>query len=145
MDEYSASQPSMSNESVKKVTVVDTTQIFQQIVENEEDEDEDEDEDEEGLCEICKRSIPLTRHHLIPRTLHSNKHYKKAYTREQLSICINICRPCHDAVHRFIDEKTLGQRYNTLEKLLEHEDIQRWIPYISKQKVRLKNSQQRNY
>lgn len=39
----------------------------------EEDDDEDDDDDDgnwigEGECELCERTIPLTRHHLIPRS-----------------------------------------------------------------------------
>jgi len=97
-----------------------------------------EGEDEEGGCLMCHRIMPLTRHHVIPRTLHTDKNFKKMFTKEQMQTTILICRPCHSMIHSVIDVKTMGKDYNTLEKLLSHEKVQKWIPYISKQKVRLK-------
>lgn len=46
-----------------------------------------------------------------------------------------LCRPCHSAVHKFEDNKTLARDYNTLAKLLAHEKMPKWIAYISKQKA----------
>jgi len=91
-----------------------------------------------GGCLMCEREMPLTRHHLIPRMVHSDKHYKKHFSREQLHKTVLICRPCHSAIHSFIDERTMAREYNTLEVLLQHEAVQKWIPYASKQKTRIK-------
>ena len=103
--------------------------------------DEAEDGDEEiGGCVMCHRHLPLTRHHVIPRTVHGDSKFKKLFTREEMNTVIMLCRPCHSAIHSFIDEKTMALKYNTLEKLSEHEKVQRWIPYISKQKVRLRSA-----
>ncbi len=34
-----------------------------------------------SICELCKREVDhTTRHHLIPRTLHRNKWFKKNYS-----------------------------------------------------------------
>lgn len=43
------------------------------------------------ICELCDKENELTFHHLIPKCLHSNKWYKKHYTREELSKGINVC------------------------------------------------------
>lgn len=111
-------------------------------IENNEEETENEEENlEEGCCLICERKTALTAHHLIPKTTH--KHYlKKGYTMKELSKTIGICRPCHSAVHRAEDEKTLAESWNTLEKLLTHPKIIAFIPYIQKQKVRSKEDAQ---
>jgi len=55
-------------------------------------------------------------------------------TREQLHTGLMICRSCHSAIHSFIDNKTLAAEFNTLEKLLTHEKVQGWIPYIRKKR-----------
>lgn len=90
-----------------------------------------------GACAMCDRIMPLTKHHLIPRTTH--KYYlKKGFTQEHLNTCVDICRPCHSAVHNLIDEKTLAKQYNTVEALLAHEGVQKFIAYAQKQKVRTK-------
>lgn len=103
--------------------------------------DESECEDVYGGCVMCHRELPLTRHHVIPRTVHSDSKFKKLFTKEEMNTVIMLCRPCHSAIHKFIDEKTMALKFNTLEKLLAHEKVQKWVPYISKQKVRLRARQ----
>lgn len=86
-------------------------------------------------CELCGSDHDeLNFHHLIPRTLHSNKVFKKKYTKEYMSTHgIWICnRNCHKQIHRFIDEKEMGTTYNTLEKLLEHPEVKKYIEWRSK-------------
>mmetsp|Transcript_108211 Transcript_108211/g.248131 ORF Transcript_108211/g.248131 Transcript_108211/m.248131 type:complete len:199 (+) Transcript_108211:50-646(+) len=94
-------------------------------------------DDEDGLCEMCEREMPLTRHHLIPREEH--KRYKKlGYSSETLNTVATICRPCHNAVHRFADNATLAADYNTVEKLMSTENLQRFVNWARKQKLRTK-------
>jgi len=70
----------------------------------------DNDDDlEAGTCVMCERFMPLTRHHVRPRTMHS-KYLKLGFTQEELNKCIDICRPCHDAVHGTEDEPTLAKK-----------------------------------
>lgn len=83
-------------------------------------------------CELCKREIETTFHHLIPRTLHSTKWYKKNFTAEQLKSGADLCKDCHDAVHRFIPEKVLGKDYNTLEKLMTHDKVASFVTWVAK-------------
>ena len=86
-------------------------------------------------CEICEREELTTFHHLIPVTLHTKKWYKKNYDKLFLkSHGINLCKQCHKTVHKFWDEKTLGKDYNTLEKILKSEKIQKHINWIIKLK-----------
>jgi hypothetical protein len=44
---------------------------------------------------------------------------KKGTTAEELNQGIMVCRPCHNAIHKAFDNKTLAREYNTLESLLE--------------------------
>ena len=84
-------------------------------------------------CELCDRESQLTFHHLIPKCLHSNKWYKKNYTRKELSRGINICvNECHLEIHKLITEKEMGKYYNTKERLLKHEKVKKYIKWIKK-------------
>jgi hypothetical protein len=84
-------------------------------------------------CELCGREeVVLTFHHLIPRTLHSNKKFKKLYTREELCRGIEICTDCHRNIHNFITEKDMGRQYNTIEALMEHEKVKKFVNWIAK-------------
>ena len=61
------------------------------------------------LCELCRCEEAHNLHHLIPRTLHTNKWFKKRYTREEMQQGIDVCKSCHAAVHDLIpDEKELA-------------------------------------
>lgn len=81
-------------------------------------EDIDEESLQPGECEMCERFMPLTKHHLIPRMMH-NRMRKHGYDRALLNQTADICRPCHNAVHRCYTEKELAMEFNTIEKLMQ--------------------------
>lgn len=84
-------------------------------------------------CEFCLREKPLTGHHLIPRTLHSNKWFEKNFTKADMrSRQVNLCEDCHMAIHRFHSEKELGRSFNTKESLLADEKVANFVKWIAK-------------
>lgn len=103
-----------------------------------EDDDEEEFDGIPGECPICNRQMPLTFHHLIPKSTH--KKMIKLYSKEHLcSRGIDICRPCHSHIHRLIPLMDMAEHYNTLESILSHKGVKKWIPYIRKQKMTSKS------
>lgn len=90
-------------------------------------------QDEGKICELCKREhIPLTKHHVIPKTLHSNKWFKKRFSREERQHTIELCRPCHTQIHLFFSHKELARHRRTAEKLLEDERVKDFVEWIKK-------------
>jgi hypothetical protein len=88
-------------------------------------------------CELCGRLTKrgTTEHHLIPRTCHSNKWFKKRYSREELNQTLSVCRDCHRVIHDLIpDEKQLGRHFNSVDLLLENEEIAKFVAWIRKQR-----------
>jgi len=88
-------------------------------------------------CRLCERRPRrgLTEHHLIPRTLHSNKWFKKRFDRERMRATVAVCRDCHAAIHRLIPcEKELGRHHNTVESLKAHPHLARFLRWVRKQK-----------
>ena len=82
------------------------------------------------LCELCFSEVVHNFHHYIPRTLHSNKWFKKRYTREQMQEGMNLCKSCHKAIHDLIpNEKKLGRHFNTMEKLLAHPQVAGYVKW----------------
>ena len=83
-------------------------------------------------CELCERIVgEVTKHHLIPRTRHSNKKNKKEFDRTEVRTRLALfCRPCHKQVHAVLTEKQLERDYNTLDFLKEHEEIAKFIAWI---------------
>ncbi len=106
-------------------------------------------------CEICEREVPLTYHHLIPRSTH-DKVLKRGWHDESLinsvawlcryifilndltivPLTYLVCcsRQCHGMVHRVERCEVLAREYYTVELLLQREDIQKWRKYVSKQR-----------
>jgi len=88
-------------------------------------------------CELCMVEASHNFHHLIPRTVHSNKWFKKRYTRAQMAEGIDVCWECHKTIHRLIpSEKVLGRSYNTVELLLGHEEVAKYVLW---KRVKLSN------
>lgn len=88
----------------------------------------------QGACALCQREMDLTFHHLIPRAMHKRKFFRKHYSKAELAQGIDVCRPCHNAIHQFFDEMQLAKQCNSLDKLLAEPNIQKHITWIVKQR-----------
>jgi len=158
--------------------------------------DEDADDGDyigEGECELCERSIKLTRHHLIPKftwprvkkrlwnaatTIESlqslssqinktsNDQRREEMKEKQKSlqdklvkifgpdmdlsglpatvshdniraylcqVCL-LCRGCHSAIHRIHTEWELATEFNTMDRLLQCEEVMKYGKWANKQR-----------
>lgn len=86
-------------------------------------------------CQLCKRPVPLTFHHLIPRKMHRRTRFQKQYNRDELNRGIWVCRKCHNGIHRLYDEMTLAMQLNRLETLQQDAALGRHIRWVQKQKA----------
>lgn len=85
-------------------------------------------------CELCEREVPkVTRHHLIPRSQHRNKWFKKNFSAEQMQQTVKLCQACHREIHKRIDEKHLGRSFNSLEQLHAHPGLANFLIWLRKQ------------
>ena len=109
-------------------------------------------DDDEGQCEMCRRVMPLTFHHLIPKEA-ANWVLSHGLSEEQMPpTCpehqlskeflarhgIFCCRACHSSIHRSEDNRTLALEWNTLDKIMSHEQIAKFVAWASKQPTRSK-------
>lgn len=86
-------------------------------------------------CQMCARiGTNLTKHHLIPKTLHKKLRKKKKIRREVLNRTVDVCIPCHNHIHTLFTERELSRNYNTLQLLLDDPQIQKFIKFIRKRK-----------
>ncbi len=78
----------------------------------------------------------MTFHHLIPRTLHSNKWFRKRFDRQTMQRTgLMICRICHNGIHKIIpDAKDLARNYRCRDDLLAHPGIERHVAWSRKQR-----------
>lgn len=81
------------------------------------------------LCQLCESEAATSFHHLIPRALHSNRWFKRRFTRERMSEGLNVCRLCHRTIHATIPEKTLGRHFNTRDQLLAHPELAKYVAW----------------
>lgn len=85
------------------------------------------------LCELCECEESYNFHHFVPRTLHSNKWFKKRYSRAQMQQGMGLCKSCHETIHDLIpDEKDLGKRYSSKQRLLEHPQVANYVRWKRK-------------
>jgi len=86
-------------------------------------------------CPLCKREIPIdqeSKHHLVPNR---NKLKRKKHLNlpEKEIEILHIA--CHRKLHSLFTNKELSIKYNTIEKLLEHQDIQNFVFFIRKKPI----------
>ena len=58
----------------------------------------------------------------------------KQVRRSLLNRTCEVCRPCHSAIHRTHDNMTLAINYNTVDRLLADETIQKFCKWANKQR-----------
>ena len=87
-----------------------------------------------GCCPFCRRSLPLTFHHLIPRKVHRRRYFQRNYDRETLARGIYVCRDCHDVIHRSYTEMELARTLDTPEALGSDEHLSRQFAWLSRQR-----------
>jgi hypothetical protein len=50
---------------------------------------------------------------------------------------IDICKDdCHKQIHILISEKELGKSYNTVQKLLNHKEVKKYIKWLKEREKR---------
>ena len=79
-----------------------------------------------GICELCGCDADLTAHHLIPKVKAKNKYRE---IKDDPSNLIWICRSCHDQIHAIFDNTQLRDIYNTKDKLLSSNEMQKFIKW----------------
>jgi 5-methylcytosine-specific restriction endonuclease McrA len=86
-----------------------------------------------SACEICEREwIPLTYHHLIPRSTHA-KVLKRGWHEEwELNKVAWLCRACHSFVHSIESNEELARAWYSVESLRAREDVQKWAAWVGR-------------
>ncbi|MEM8527771.1 MAG: HNH endonuclease [Bacteroidota bacterium] len=78
-------------------------------------------------CPLCQRElgeINISKHHLVPKS--------KGGTFGETVMLHNIC---HQKIHSVFSEKELKEDYYTIEQLLAHEEIAKFVKWVKKQEI----------
>lgn len=72
-----------------------------------------------GSCALCGRQLaePYDEHHIVPKSRGGTEKIK-------------LHRICHSKIHSVFGNRELQHHYNTVEKLREHPDIQKFVKWI---------------
>lgn len=74
----------------------------------------------------------MTRHHLIPKSLHTKAYVRKRFAKEQrISATLWVCRPCHNQIHRLFSEKELALNYSSRDALLADPRLKTFVDWLS--------------
>jgi len=86
-------------------------------------------------CELCKREQVLTSHHLIPKQVHSKNWCKRMFDRLEIKKRrAELCGMCHKTIHKFYTHRELGEKFNTVDKLLDNYKMKDFLVWVKKQK-----------
>lgn len=80
------------------------------------------------VCALCDRDAFVDQHHLIPKSRW--KRVCKVTTYDQRRETVDLCISCHAHVHNTFTVTELARKYNTVEKLAEEEEIQKFVVWI---------------
>ena len=70
------------------------------------------------ICELCGVAEAYDRHHSVPRSRGGGG-----------SLKLLFCFPCHSMVHSVMCNKDLERRYSTVQLLLSHPEIAKWVEW----------------
>lgn len=84
---------------------------------------------EPECCGLCGRQTPvLTEHHLVPRSQGRRQGVRVGDLPTTL-----LCPPCHKFLHRTFTNAELAGDYRTLDALLAHEAVRRFVAWVRTQ------------
>lgn len=91
------------------------------------------------LCETCKRDLPLSFHHLIPKKMHDKRVIQSVHPEiDFANYGIWICLDCHKKIHKLFDHHQLATTHYTLARLMADAKLRKFISWVSKQRKRVK-------
>lgn len=67
--------------------------------------------------------------------MHRRQYFKKHFDKASLAQGIDICRMCHDAIHKTYTEMELAKHFSSLDSLRDDERLQVQFVWISKQRI----------
>ena len=73
----------------------------------------------DNICSLCEVAPAESKHHLIPKA-RGGKDTE------------GLCTDCHDQIHAVLTNKELLLEFGSIEKLLEFEQIKKWVAWRKK-------------
>ncbi|CAF1591660.1 unnamed protein product [Rotaria magnacalcarata] len=97
-------------------------------VNDEDDIDLSERVERDGECKLCGSNQRITIHHLIPKLILKRMRNSGKESVDVSKYLIEVCRPCHNEIHRIWPHNELAKEYQTVDMILDAPAIQ---PYLN--------------
>jgi len=83
-------------------------------------------EEPNANCPLCGRTLadPMVRHYLVPLSQGGNG-----------TNTVMMHKVCHNKVHSLFNEKEIARTYTSVEKILENEEIQKFVNWVKKKSL----------
>eukprot|EP00005_Dracoamoeba_jomungandri_P008944 CAMPEP_0174263462 /NCGR_PEP_ID=MMETSP0439-20130205/18813_1 /TAXON_ID=0 /ORGANISM="Stereomyxa ramosa, Strain Chinc5" /LENGTH=203 /DNA_ID=CAMNT_0015348817 /DNA_START=43 /DNA_END=654 /DNA_ORIENTATION=+ len=91
-----------------------------------------EKNERDGLCKLCGTNNRITIHHLIPKLVLKRMRNKGKPKVEVSQYLVEVCRPCHNELHRLWGHGELAADYQTVDMILEAPEIQSYLTWKRK-------------
>ena len=113
------------------------------------DQEEDDGEldklettERDGLCQLCGANQRITIHHMVPKLVLKRMKKGKAKVGGQKKVdvslyLVEVCRPCHNELHRLWGHGEMAKEYMTVDRLLEAPELQSYLTYKRKKEGNL--------
>jgi hypothetical protein len=78
-----------------------------------------------NICQLCSRELGdllIDEHHLIPKTFKGKE-------------TIKLHKICHRKIHSVFSERELLNYYNSVDRIKENEQIQKFITWVNKKPI----------
>ncbi|CAO2656397.1 Nn.00g052000.m01.CDS01 [Neocucurbitaria sp. VM-36] len=93
-----------------------------------------------SACELCGRDwVPLTYHHLIPKSTHERVLKRGWHAEEMLGSVAWLCRACHSFVHRLARNEELARGFYTVDLIVKggvegdeekRAEVEGWVRWV---------------
>lgn len=83
-----------------------------------------------GLCSLCHIIGASSMHHLIPKSMSTQKGKPKDL--------IPLCKPCHAFIHKAFSHRELATKLNTTNKLLGEPLVNQFVMFVEKHQIKKK-------
>ncbi|CAF1012085.1 unnamed protein product [Rotaria sordida] len=135
---FKTSYPNISETRRQHIiySLLDMIEEDQQKI-NKEINNKDNDEDDidlserierDGECKLCGCHQRITIHHLIPKLILKRMRNSGKESVDVSKYLIEVCRPCHNEIHRIWPHNELAKDYQTVDMILDAPAIQ---PYLN--------------
>eukprot|EP00128_Syssomonas_multiformis_P017849 Colp12_sorted_trinity150504_noHs@22084 len=119
--------PKMGHSRIENVLDLLDSAIQSDEDQEEDDLDLEETKQREGSCQMCGSLQRITLHHLIPKLVLKRMRNAGKAKVDVSKYLVEVCRPCHNELHRLFGHGELATYYHTIDSILQAPELQPFL------------------